>query len=93
MFAISPKMILIDGTLLGSFSYVCHCNNRNDRYQRQLYRIPVRPIKKWWRLFLFASGFMLVIPGIATDIAGSLQIALVIILHRFFFSKEKMTST
>ena len=90
MFAISPKMILIGGTFMEALPMIITAIIGMIGISGSFIGYLFGPIKGWWRLILFASGFMLVIPGAATDIAGSLQIALVIILHRFFLSKEKV---
>ncbi len=92
MFAISPKMILIGGTFMEALPMIITAIIGMIGISGSFIGHLFGPIKGWWRLILFASGFMLVIPGLATDIAGSLQIAFVIILHRFFLNKEKVIS-
>ncbi len=83
-------MILIDGTFMEALPMIITAIIGMIGISGSFIGYLFGPVKGWWRLILFASGFMLVIPGTATDIAGSLQIALVIILHRFVFSKEKV---
>ncbi len=89
MFAISPKMILIDGTLMEALPMFVTAIIGMIGISGGLIGFLFVPIRRNWRLFLFLSGVMLVVPGVMTDIAGSIQIILIVVLHKFFFIKEK----
>ena len=88
MFALNPKMIMIDGTFLEALPMIVTGLIGIWGIGGGLIGYINGPVKSYWRLLLIAGGLGLLIPGMMTDIAGTVLIFAVYFYNRLVKNKQ-----
>jgi TRAP-type uncharacterized transport system fused permease subunit len=92
MFALSPKMILIDGTFWEALPMFITAVIGMIGISEGLIGYINGPTKPYWRLLIIAGGLFLIIPGYLTDIAGAVIVFGVLAVHRFIIKNHVETA-
>ncbi len=85
MFALNPKLIMIGGTFLEALPMILTALIGLFGIGAGLIGYINKPVKSYWRLLMIAGGLGLLIPGIASDLAG---VALILAVYFFNLRKE-----
>ena len=88
MFALNPKMIMIDGTFLEALPMIVTGLIGIWGIGGGLIGYINGPVKSYWRLLLIAGGLGLLIPGMMTDLAGTVLIFAVYFYNRLVKNKQ-----
>ena len=88
MFALNPKIIMIDGTFLEALPMIVTGLIGIWGIGGGLIGYINGPVKSYWRLLLIAGGLGLLIPGMMTDLAGTVLIFAVYFYNRLVKNKQ-----
>ncbi|MDR3284623.1 MAG: TRAP transporter permease [Treponema sp.] len=88
MFALSPKMILIGGTVWDALPMFITAIIGMIGISEGFIGYINGPTKPWWRLIVVAGGLLLIIPGYFTDIVGAVAVFGVMAIHRFILKNH-----
>lgn len=84
MFALDPKLIMIDGTFLEALPMILTALVGLFGIGGGLIGYINAPIESYWRLLMIAGGVGLLIPGMTSDLIGA-----AVILAVYFFTRRK----
>ncbi|WOL39440.1 MULTISPECIES: TRAP transporter permease [unclassified Pyramidobacter] len=84
MFALDPKLIMIDGTFLEALPMIATALVGLFGIGGGLIGYINAPIESYWRLLMIAGGLGLLIPGTISDLIGA-----AVILAVYFFTRRK----
>lgn len=84
MFALNPKLIMIDGTFLEALPMILTALVGLFGIGGGLIGYINAPIGSYWRLLMIAGGLGLLIPGMTSDLIGA-----AVILTVYFFTRRK----
>lgn len=84
MFALDPKLIMIDGTFLEALPMILTAFVGLFGIGGGLIGYINAPIESYWRLLMIAGGVGLLIPGMTSDLIGA-----AVILAVYFFTRRK----
>ncbi|WP_315508124.1 TRAP transporter permease [Pyramidobacter piscolens] len=87
MFALNPKLIMIDGTFLEALPMIATALVGLFGIGGGLIGYIDAPIESYWRLLMIAGGLGLLIPGTVSDLIGA-----AVILAVYFFTRRKRAS-
>jgi TRAP-type uncharacterized transport system fused permease subunit len=90
MFALQPKMILIDGTWPEALPMFITAIIGMIGISAGFIGYIDGPAKPHWRLAMVVGGFLLIKPGTVTDIIGAVIVFGIMALHRFVFHKDRL---
>ena len=86
MFALNPKLILIDGTFLEALPMILTALVGLFGIGGGLIGYLNAPIRSYWRLLMIAGGLGLLIPGTTSDLLG---VSLILVVYFFNLRPQK----